>query len=85
MNKKLLSEQNKIANKNMIILIKKAKKQKLRKIQDSAKVRKHRKSLIETITWFLDEYRENVKVKDLVKMEKIIENNYGDQIAKDWL
>lgn len=62
-----------------------SKQKQLSKIQDSAKVKKHRESLIETITWFLDEYRENVKVKDLQKMLDVIEDNYGDQIAKDWL
>ena len=73
-------------------------KKKLRKILDSAKPKKvelirkmkiqkekRRVSLIGTITWFLDEYRENIKIRHLVEMENIIENNYGDKIAKDWL
>ena len=78
--------------------VKKMTKKKLRKILDSAKPKKvelirkmkihkekRRVSLIGTITWFLDEYRENIKIRHLVEMENIIENNYGDKIAKDWL
>jgi len=43
-----------------------------------------RNSLIDTITWFLDEYRDQVNLKHLDQMVNIIESNYGDRIAKDW-
>jgi hypothetical protein len=44
-----------------------------------------RDELIETITWFLDEYRDQVKTKHLTQIENIIEKHYGNQISKDWL
>lgn len=45
---------------------------------------KKKQSLIDTVTWFLDEYRDEVSIKHLNLLVNIIEDNYGAKIAQDW-